>query len=258
MNKTGQYIAGQKNLLSIYFTAEYPIAGSTKEIILALQDAGADLIEIGIPFSDPLADGAVIQHSSQEALQNGFSLHSLFDDLESLHGQVHIPLVLMGYFNTMLSFGIEIFLKKCIALGIDTLIIPDLPPDIYQSTYSLLFEEAGISPVFLITPQTTPERIEYIHSLSNAFIYAVSQNRITGGTADISDAQLQYFSAIKKMQLDVPVLIGFGITDHQSYTQACQHAQGAIIGSAFIKAIGNQSNLTQTIHSFIHDIKTGK
>lgn len=260
MNKTGKYISETKNLLSIYFTADYPYKGSTKDIIIALQNAGADLLEVGIPFSDPLADGVVIQKSSYKALENGFLLDNLFDDLATIKPQITIPLVLMGYFNTVLAYDVEKFLKKCHSLGIDTIIFPDLPPAIYADTYADLFQKYDVSPVFLITPQTSTDRINYLNGLSNAFIYAVADNSITGASADLSDKQLTYFNKIKATKFDVPVMIGFGISDKKAYEKACNYANGVIIGSAFIKSIENitQNNKQQTgktIQDFIHSIK---
>ncbi len=261
MNKTGKYIAERQNLLSIYFTADYPYKGSTKDIIIALQNAGADLLEVGIPFSDPLADGIVIQKSSYKALENGFLLDKLFDDLAAIKPQITIPLVLMGYFNTVLAYDVEKFLKKCHSLGIDAIIFPDLPPAIYASTYVDLFEKYDVCPVFLITPQTADDRIGYINSLSKAFVYAVADNSITGASADLSDKQLTYFNKIRAITLfDVPVMIGFGISDKKAYEKACNYANGVIIGSAFIKSIENitQDNPQETskiIQDFIDSIK---
>ena len=263
MNKTGKYISERKNLLSIYFTADYPYKGSTKDIVIALQNAGADLLEVGIPFSDPLADGIIIQKSSYKALENGFLLDNLFADLEEIKPQITIPLVLMGYFNTVLAYGAESFLQKCHSLGIDTIIFPDLPPAIYVDRYADLFEKYGVSPVFLITPQTPDARINYLNSLSKAFIYAVADNSITGKSTDLSDKQLTYFNKIKDTKFDVPVMIGFGISDKKAYEKACNYANGVIIGSAFIKAIENISeNISENhnetskiITDFIHSIK---
>jgi len=259
MNKTGKYISEKENLLSIYFTADYPYKGSTKDIIIALQNAGADLLEVGIPFSDPLADGIVIQKSSYKALENGFLLDNLFADLEQIKPQITIPLVLMGYFNTVLAYGEENFLSKCQSLGIDTIIFPDLPPAIYVDRYTDLFEKYGVSPVFLITPQTADVRINYLNSLSKGFVYAVADNSITGGSTDLSDKQLAYFNKIKATKFDVPVMIGFGISDKKAYQKACNYANGVIIGSAFIKAIENitenNNETSKTITDFIHSIK---
>lgn len=251
MNNTSSYIRNRKGALSIYFTADYPSKGDTGKIILTLQETGVDLIEVGIPFSDPLADGPVIQHSSSVALQNGFTVEGLLDDLEAIRDQVRIPLVPMGYFNTFLQYGVERFLSKCSDLKIDTIIIPDLPPDIYEKQYKAMFNTYGVSPVFLITPQTTDERIAYIRTLSEAFVYAVADNSITGNNRDISEGQVQYFEKIKKLELEQPVMIGFGISTREHFRTACQYADGAIIGSAFIRALGSGGEVEESIRAFV-------
>lgn len=258
MNRTGKYIVARKDILSMYLTADYPKKGCAPELILALQNSHVDLIEVGIPFSDPLADGPVIQESSAQALKNGFTLDQLFVDLEQIQPKLKIPLVPMGYFNTVLAFGVERFLSNCENLYIDTVILPDLSPEIFEKTYKELFERHGVSPVFLITPQTSPARIKYIDSLSNAFVYAVSNNKVTGGTDGFSKTQLDYFEKIKTAGLQVPTLIGFGISDHKSYRQACDFAHGAIIGSAFIKALGNTKNSQDGIPRFVQQIRNGR
>ena len=255
MNKTGNYIQNKKNVLSIYLTADYPEKGNTQEVIIALQNAGADLIEVGIPFSDPLADGKIIQKSSQQSLNNGFKLDHLFEDLKGIQKQVDIPLVLMGYFNTALTYGMDRFLEACKSVGVDTLILPDLPLEIYLKKYHELFLDKGISPVFLISPQTTEERILQMEKASNAFIYAVADNSITGSNKEFSAGQLKYFERIQKLQLSVPVLIGFGISDHIAFRKACEYAQGAIIGSAFIDALSGGGKLKETVTKFIKSIK---
>ena len=255
MNRTGEYIQGKADVLSIYFTAEYPQKGTTQEVILSLQDAGVDLIEVGIPFSDPLADGPVIQKSSQQALKNGFTLDGLFEDLKAIQADVTIPLVLMGYFNTALAYGMERFLAACKNVGVDTVILPDLPLAIYKKSYTDFFAAYGVSPVFLITPQTSNERIRQIDDLSNAFIYVVADNSITGGSGGFSTEQLHYFERIQARQLSVPLIIGFGISSHNTYRKACEYAQGAIIGTAFIKALADSTNIKQTISTFIQSIK---
>jgi tryptophan synthase alpha chain len=257
MNKTAQYITSKKDSLSVYFTSEYPKKNSTKEVILALQTAGVDLLEIGIPFSDPLADGPVIQKSSMQALENGFTLENLFSDLEDINSQVKIPLVLMGYFNTLLAYGVENFLKKCKSLNIDSVIFPDLPPEVYQKSYRKTFDKHGVSPVFLITPQTSDERIKMINNLSETFIYIVADNSITGAKGKFSAEQLAYFQRIKDFKFKVPVMIGFGISDHNSYKNACEYADGVIIGSAFIKSIKASNNIEESVQKFIKLIKNG-
>lgn len=255
MNKTGEYIKGKNKLLSIYFTAEYPVKGCTKEIILSLQKEGVDLIEVGIPFSDPIADGPVIQKSSEIALANGFNLNQLFIDLEEIQSKLHIPIVLMGYFNTMLAFGIELFLKQCNKLGIDTLILPDFPPEVYEKSYLTLFQNYHVSPVFLVTPQSSETRISYLNTLSNAFIYIVSDNSITGSVQGFSENQLNYFERINKRNFDVPVLIGFGISDKASYLKASEYSNGVIIGTAFIKSLTKSEKLNDSIQNFIKTFK---
>lgn len=255
MNNTKTFIANRKNILSIYFTAEYPTKKSTQEMIISLAQSGVDMIEIGIPFSDPLADGPVIQHSSKIALENGFVLDNLFDDIKAVYQEIKIPLVLMGYFNTVLAYGIENFLKQCQSVSIDTVILPDLPPEIYEKQYQKLFKKYSVAAVFLITPQTPPERLNYINNLSNAFIYAVADNSITGSKSGFSAKQVAYFKRIKQHEFNVPVIIGFGISDKQSYTESCKYANGVIIGSAFIKAIAQVKNLNTAIQQFIKSIK---
>jgi len=256
MNKTGQNIRSGSDLLSIYITSDYPEKGDTTKLILALQDAGVDMIEVGIPYSDPLADGPVIQESSQQALANGFSVNGLFDDLLSIKSEVRIPLIPMGYFNTMLRFGLERFLSKCQALDIDTVIIPDLPLDLYEAKYATLFREKGVHPVFLISPQTSEERIRKIDTLSEAFIYVVADNSITGSKSGISKSQLEYFERIKKMELKNPTIIGFGISDNASFTNACQYANGAIIGSAFIRSLSAEGFINEHVKRFIDGVRT--
>lgn len=250
-----KYLEDKKNILSIYFTAEYPVKGSTVEIIEALANAGADMIEVGIPFSDPLADGPVIQESSKIALENGFLLDNLFADLNKITPQINIPLVMMGYFNTVLAFGVEKFLKKCNEIKIEAVILPDLPPEIYQKKYLNLFQKYNVAPVFLVSPQTTTERLAYINSLSNVFIYAVADNSITGSKNEFSASQITYFKRIKNYAFNVPVLIGFGISNKKSYTEASNYANGVIIGSAFIKALTTSKNITTNIQEFIATLK---
>jgi tryptophan synthase alpha chain len=255
MNKTGTYIETRKDILSIYVTSDYPSKGDTTKTILALQSAGVDIIEVGIPFSDPLADGPVIQDSSMKSLENGFTLDGLFEDLESINEQISIPLVPMGYFNTVLAYGIERFLDRCHSLAIDTVILPDLPVDYYQSHYQSLFKEKGVCPVFLITPRSTEERIRKIDVLSEAFIYVVADNSITGAKKGMSDGQLEYFERINAMSLNSPTIIGFGISDQQTFETACRHANGAIIGSAFIRAVTKEGELKDKVESFIKSVK---
>ena len=257
MNNTTIYLQNKKNILSVYFTADFPNLSDTKEIICSLQNAGANLIEIGIPFSDPLADGLVIQYSSMKAIENGFSLHKLFTDLHEINHKIKIPLVPMAYFNTVYNFGIENFLHECYSLNIDTVIIPDLPAEIYESKYKNIFDLNHVSPTFLITPGTPLNRIDYLMNISDAFLYVVSENSITGKENEFSEKQLAYFKRIKQQLEEKPFLIGFGISNQKTFNQSCQYANGAIVGSAFIKAIDNSEDLNISIHNFIKKIKTG-
>ena len=245
----------KKNILSVYFTAGFPALDDTGEIIIQLQKAGADMIEIGIPFSDPLADGPVIQKSSQKAIQNGMKIKVLFSQLQNIREQVHVPLLLMGYLNPVYQYGIDNFMKKCQETGIDGLILPDLPLKEYEEEYQSKMEAHGLKNVFLISPNTTEDRIKKIDDLSSGFIYMVSTSSTTGARSGISSQQEKYFDRVKLMNLKNPRLIGFGISNHSSFSVACQHAHGAIIGSAFIQAIeeGN-ANLGKTIPSFIKNI----
>lgn len=255
MNNTSGYIRSKQRILSIYCTADYPQNGDTGRLLLALQAAGADMVEIGIPFSDPLADGPVIQLSSQKALQNGFVLKKMWEDLGQIKEDMHLPMVMMGYFNTVLQYGVEAFLSNCHMLKMDTVIIPDLPPEVYVREYRQLFHQYGVSPVFLFTPQTPTERIYWLSGLTEAFLYAVSDNSITGNTTKTTDQQLTYFEKISRLKLAQPVMIGFGISEKAHYEIACQYADGAIVGSAFLRTIGRQGTSPQVIREFIQSYR---
>jgi len=235
MNRINHKLKENKRLLSIYFTAGYPKLGDTVTIIKNLEESGVDMIEIGLPFSDPLADGPTIQASSTQALKNGMTSEILFEQLKDIRKTVNIPMIIMGYFNPMLQYGVEEFCKKCSEIGIDGLIIPDLPVDVYNEKYKSIFEKYGLINVFLITPQTSNERIHFIDAISNGFIYMVSSATVTGSQSGFGEEQTSYFKRIAKMNLINPQIIGFGISDNTSFTQATEHAKGAIIGSAFIK-----------------------
>ena len=244
-----------KNLLTIYFTAGYPSLENTIEVAKATAEAGADIIEIGMPFSDPIADGETIQQSNQKALDNGMNLQLLFEQLTHLRKEVQIPVLLMGYINPVIQFGIEAFCQKATEVGIDGLILPDLPMFEYEEIYRPIFEKYNLSNVFLITPQTSEERIRKIDELTTGFIYMVSSASTTGKTGAISEEQVAYFERIEQMKLKNPRQIGFGISDKSSYETACGYANGAIIGSAFIKALTKGESLTNNIHSFIQSIR---
>lgn len=253
MNRINNKLQEDKKLLSIYFTAGYPNLNDTVTIIQDLEKSGVDMIEIGLPFSDPLADGPTIQASSTQALKNGMTTQVLFNQLKDIRKTVNIPLIIMGYFNPILQYGVEAFCKKCQEVGIDGLIIPDLPVDVYNDDYKTIFEAYGIINIFLITPQTSNERIQFIDSVSNGFIYMVSSASVTGGQSGFNEENTAYFKRIANMNLKNPQIIGFGISDNKTFTQATQYAKGAIIGSAFIKSITNNS--INNIHQFVNDIK---
>ena len=252
MNRINQKLKENKKLLSIYFTAGYPNLNDTVTIIQDLEKSGVDMIEIGLPFSDPLADGPTIQSSSTQALKNGMTTDVLFSQLKDIRKSVNIPLIIMGYFNPMLQYGVEAFCKKCAEIGIDGLIIPDLPVDVYNEQYKATFEKYGLINVFLITPQTSVERINFIDSISNGFIYMVSSASVTGGNSGFGDEQTKYFKRIAEMNLKNPQIIGFGISNNETFTQATTHAKGAIIGSAFIKYL--TKNGVNTITNFVSSI----
>ncbi len=258
MNRIDNLFAQKKNnILSVYFTAGYPELDDTATIITELEKNGVDLIEIGMPFSDPMADGPVIQQCSHQALLNGMSLHKLFDQLKDIRKTVNIPLILMGYLNPVLRFGMQAFIQECKKTGIDGIILPDLPLQEYTSHYASLFRQHDIHNIFLITPQTSEERIRLIDQTGSGFIYMVSSASITGSRSGISEQQKAYFNRIQSMNLKNPALIGFGISNHEAYRIACEYAQGAIIGSAFINAISNTASLQKSIKDFIQHVKNG-
>ncbi|MEO9004206.1 MAG: tryptophan synthase subunit alpha [Ginsengibacter sp.] len=246
-----------KNILSIYFTAGFPQLNDTNLILKALHDHGADMIEIGMPYSDPLADGPVIQDSSMQAIKNGMTIKILFDLLNQFHNSYrenkNVPLILMGYLNPVLQYGFEKFCTEAKHAGISGIILPDLPIDEYENEYRKMLEDSGLSFIFLITPETSDERIRKIDSLSNAFIYAVSSSSITGRDTDMK-AQENYFQRIKNMSLKNKVLIGFGIRDRKTFLQACKYASGAIIGTAYIKSISNVPDIANATKGFLNSI----
>lgn len=250
------FLKKNKNILSIYFTAGFPQLKDTEIILNSLQKNGADLVEIGMPYSDPLADGPVIQTSSMKALQNGMSLKFLFEQLKKFKPEIHVPLILMGYLNPVLQYGFEKFCNDAKECGISGIILPDLPIKEYENEYKKTVEENNLSFIFLITPETSEERIRKIDSISNGFIYAVSSSSITGKNTDMN-AQQNYFERIKNMDLKNKVLIGFGIRDHETFMQACKYTNGAIIGTAYIKAIQNTSNIDATTENFLNGILQG-
>jgi len=244
-----------QDVLSVYYTAGYPGLDNTLEIAVLLQQAGADLIEIGMPYSDPVADGPTIQQSNQQALDNGMTLELMMDQLKSLDQKLEIPVILMGYFNPILQYGVERFCNDCHQRGISGLIIPDLPVQEYLDQYQPIFTRFGLHNVFLITPQTSDQRIRWIDEHSQSFIYAVSDASITGAKSGISIEQEQYFKRLQSLNLKHPFLIGFGISDHQTFKKACTYARGAIIGSAFINVLREANDLKEAVPKFVHAVK---
>ena len=253
MNRIQASLAQNKKLLSIYFTAGFPAIDDTVSILEQLQEAGVDLIELGLPFSDPLADGPTIQESSTKALHNGMTTDKLFDQLQGIRKTIHVPLIVMGYFNPMMQFGVERFCKRCQEVGIDGLIIPDLPVDVYHEKYQKLFQQYGLLNMFLITPQTPDDRIGYIDKVSEGFIYMVSSAATTGAQGSFGNEQEQYFKRIGAMNLKSKLLVGFGVSNRETYDAAVAHSQGAIIGSAFIKHL--EKNGSNSVKKFIEQIR---
>ena len=253
MNRINQTLNQDKKLLSIYFTAGFPQLEDTVPILEQLQEAGVDMIELGLPFSDPLADGPTIQESSTQALRNGMTSDNLFTQLKGIRDRIHVPMIVMGYFNPMMQYGIKRFCKRCQEVGIDGLIIPDLPADVYHEQYQSLFKQYGLLNMFLITPQTPDERIRYIDQVSEGFIYMVSSAATTGAQGSFGDTQQHYFQRIADMKLQSKLLVGFGISNAETYQAAVAHSQGAIIGSAFIKHL--EANGNQSVQEFVKTIR---
>ena len=254
MNRINEVFSSKKkNVLNIYFTAGYPKIDDTLRIARALQAAGTDIIEIGIPYSDPIADGPTIQDSSQKALDAGMSLKLLMVQLQDLRKYISIPVILMGYINPVLQYGFIEFCRDCKEVGIDGIILPDLPMQEYMETYQPTFEEYGIYNIFLITPQTSEQRILRINEVSQGFIYMVSSSSITGAKQHVSQEQVDYFERIQKMNLSIERLIGFGISNKETFNNACKYASGAIIGSAFINQLSKDAS-DEAIISFVRSI----
>lgn len=255
MNRLTQLFRNKKEpILSIYFTAGYPHLNSTLDIAEALEKAGVDFIEIGFPYSDPLADGPVIQNSSQQALANGMNLRVLFEQLKDLRKRVSIPVLLMGYVNPVLQFGMENFCRACSEAGVDGIIVPDLPMYEYEEMYRECFMDNKLSNIFLVTPQTDPERIRKIDELSKGFIYLLSSSSTTGKALQVSADAESYFSRIKQMELTNPAMIGFGISDRQSFSKAAEYTRGAIVGSAFVKFL-DEPGAMERMDEFVDSIR---
>jgi len=256
MNRINQLFQNKnKEILSIYITAGFPNMSDTLPIIQSLENNGVDMVEIGIPFSDPLADGIVIQNSSQIALKNGMSIRKLFEQLSNVRSTVQIPLVMMGYLNPIMQFGFENFCKECKRVDVDGMIIPDLPMADYLADYKPIADKYGLEFIFLITPETSEERIREIDKNTNGFIYMVSSAAVTG-TQNSFDAQIAYFERINAMNLKNPRLIGFGVSNKSTKDTAFQYASGAIIGSAFIQSLETSSNADEAIELLLKKLES--
>jgi len=240
----------KQDILSIYFTAGFPALEDTIPVLHALQEAGADMIELGVPYSDPLADGPVIQRSGSRALANGMSIATLFEQLKEFRNEIHIPVLLMGYMNPVMQYGFDRFCQEAATLGIDGLILPDLPEYEFETEYGPIIRQYGLDFTFLVTPETSEDRIKKLDKLSTGFLYAVSSSSTTGSDKDMSVVR-QYLQRLKNMNLKNPVLVGFGIRDRQSFEEACEQANGAIIGTAFIKALENSTNEEVSVKQFL-------
>ena len=245
-----------KNILSVYYTAGFPQIDSTVSIARCLAEGGADIIEIGIPFSDPVADGPTIQESNNVALNNGMNLRLLLEQVKEIRKQkVEIPLILMGYLNPVMQYGMEKFIRDAATAGIDGLILPDMPLHEYEENYRPLFKAENLCNTFLISPTTSEERIRKIDEATRGFVYAVSASSITGAKGGFQDAQIRYFERLQKMKLENPCLIGFGISNHETFSKASAYGAGAIVGSAFINLLKSSKNLRSDIHNFIKELK---
>ena len=251
MNRINQlFSTNPQNLLSIYFCAGCPTLDGTADVIRSLERNGVNMIEIGIPFSDPMADGIVIQEAATRALRNGMSLRLLFSQLEEIRRDVQIPLILMGYLNPIMQFGFEAFCRRCAECGIDGVIIPDLPFRDYASTYKAIADRYDLRIIMLITPETSLERVREIDAHTDGFIYMVSSAAITGAQKDFNAAKQAYFQRIEELGLRNPRMVGFGISNRQTYEAACAHASGAIIGSRFVSLLNEaQGDADQAIQA---------
>lgn len=251
------FAKGRRDILNMYCTAGYPELESTRCVMLALQSAGADMIELGIPYSDPLADGPVIQHSSTIALANGMNLQVLFNQLQGFRSEIHVPVVLMGYLNPVMQYGFEKFCADAAAAGVDGIILPDMPLYEFERKYGVVVKQYDLDFIFLVTPETPKERVELLDRNSSGFLYAVSSSSTTGSDKNMPDVTT-YLERLKSYQLKNPVLVGFGIKDRETFQRACQYSDGAIIGSAYIAALEAAPDIEKTTTAFIHSIKGGK
>ena len=256
MSRIQKVVAEKKNnILNVFFTAGYPNRDNTTDIALYLQEAGADIIEIGIPFSDPLADGPVIQESNKIALDKGMTVKILLQQVKELRKKVSLPILLMGYINPIMQYGMEEFCRDAAAAGVDGMILPDLPMDEYQAEYKPIFEKYGLSNTFLISPTTSEKRIRQIDEATNGFIYAVSASSTTGAKKGFDPEQESYFKRLQSLNLKNPFLIGFGISDEQTFSKASEYGAGVIVGSAFITMLKDSKNLENDIHDFVRRLR---
>ncbi|MEO6228492.1 MAG: tryptophan synthase subunit alpha [Ferruginibacter sp.] len=254
MNRIDQlFKEKQSKVLNVYCTAGYPQLDSTLNVLQSLQQYGADLIEIGMPYSDPLADGPVIQQSNMVALENGMSISVLFDQLKTLRPAIKLPVILMGYMNPIMQFGLEKFCETAASVGVDGIILPDLPMYEFETEYKQLFEKHNLRFIFLVTPETSEERVRKIDQLTSGFLYAVSSSSTTGNNKAISD-QSAYFKKLQGMNLSNPILVGFGIKDKATFEAACEFTNGAIIGSAYIKALDGSTDTDTSTKDFLNTI----
>jgi tryptophan synthase alpha chain len=244
------------NILNVYCTAGYPKLESTVEVMQSLQANGADLIELGMPYSDPLADGPVIQESSMKAIENGMTINKLFEQLKDMRSTVTVPVILMGYMNPVLQYGFEKFCASAAEVGIDGLILPDLPMYEFETEYGEIIKKYNLDLIFLVTPETKEDRLKQIDSLSSGFIYAVSSSSTTGSNKDINDQQ-SYFQKLQSLKLKNPILVGFGIKDKQTFEAACKYTNGAIIGTAYIKALSNGKDVKAATKEFLGSVLNG-
>jgi len=254
MNRIDQLFEKKHHeVLNVYCTAGYPHLNSMPEVLASLQNNGADLIEIGMPYSDPLADGPVIQQSNLIALDNGMSIPVLFEQLKTIRENIHLPIILMGYMNPIMQFGLEHFCAAAESAGVDGIILPDLPMYEFETEYKQLFEKHHLRFIFLVTPETGEDRIRKIDGLSSGFLYAVSSSSTTGNNKAIQD-QSAYFKKLQDMQLKNPILVGFGIKDKATFQSACEYTNGAIIGSAYIKALENKTDIEAATKEFLNSV----
>lgn len=253
MSRLETIFENKDKILNIYFTAGYPCLDSTVEIMKSLQEHGADIIELGMPYSDPLADGPVIQKSSSVAIKNGMTISKLFDQLKDFRKEIHLPVILMGYLNPVIQYGFERFCSEAAAIGIDGLIIPDLPEHEFENRYDLLLNKYGLDFIFLVTPETSEQRVKKLDSLSTGFLYAVSSSSTTGSGNNRPGIEA-YLARLKNYNLRNPLLVGFGISNKNDFQSICQFAKGAIVGSAYLKALENSRDVNSTTKSFLSSL----